>query len=1243
MQRAIFIFFLCLAAFALPVKQVIAQNVNGTAGNFPFPQNRDNPYGYHSSLNNNADVLAAYNKWYSDCVVTDSSTGYQRVTRPNDSGLNLNSTVSEGIGYGLVIAVYMNDEKLFDSIWNYEQKHLDGNHLMNWYIDQSGANDGTGAATDADEDMAWALLMANRQWGGSGTLSNTYLNFAVSQINNIYATELNGGVPDGGDGFTPINPSYFDPGYYREFASATNNSGWLAVAASCYTVLNDNLSQGYGNANNGLDSAWCTNAGVSTATNNSPWDYQYDACRTPFRTVKDFLWFGTASAQTYLTKTSNFFSGIGAVSIVDGYQLNGTPHPQLPTLKVSQNPGFQSAAFVGPAGCGAMISNTYQGYIDDTYKNLVGSKLLVGGTYYDESWTVMSLLMLSDNFLDYNLYVSPTPTPTLSAYAPATIRVDTGSVTQLVDSAGATWAADKQFTAGSWGYDSASAGSTSVYSGQAVSGTVNNQLGLYQTERWGNPTYHFTVPNGYYQVLFKFCENYDGDSHVGGRVFSVVEAGDPVITNLDVYKSVGEHAAYDVPTTCVVSTGQLDIVFSSSADTSQVNAIQIIRLQTPPTPTITPTKVATATNTPTTPPSPTPGGPTATNTFSPTITQTPTASFTKTMTGTSTFSPTPGSPTATPTITNTFTVTATATATSTGTATFSVTPTATPTPLYVNCAGPLTVDGGGISWLADQAYTAGSWGYTSGTSYSSGGPIANTVDPTLYETERAAGGVTYKFTLPNGVYDVVLKYAETYYTTIGARVFNVALNGVTVLSNFDIYKDSGGKNIADDKTFAVTVTNGTLELDETASVQIATIQAIGITYLVLPTSTPTATSSFTPTITLSATRTPSSTPSTTFTPVLTNTPTATSSYTATATPTVTSTYTSSHTFTSTPSNTATSTSTPGFTTTLTPTFSSTYTGTATLSPTGTPTLTFTPPFTATPTMTRTFTPTVSLSFTVSFTPTLTGTPTLSPTKTLTPVLSFTFTSTTTPTLSPTPTPTYTSTATSTATGTGTLTPTRTFTPVFSFTFSATTTSTATRTSTASATPTFTPSVTNSITTTASLTATRTFTSVFSATYTPTLSATSTQVYSPTYTGTATFSPTRTFTTVFTSSPTSTITVTPTWTWTQSPTPTLYNTFSPTYSPMPITGGKPVVFPNPSNGTKPVLIHFPSGALTNGKIQLFTTAFRKVLDIPYYLQTGETNFSFEVKDQSGNLLASGLYYLVLTNSQGKQILKLLVLR
>jgi hypothetical protein len=851
-------YFFAFAFFGFPFS-ARAQSVNGTTGNFPFPQNRDNPYGYHSSLYNNADILAAYNKWYGDCVTSAGAGGNLRVQRPNEPGLNPNSTVSEGIGYGMVIAVYMNDENLFDNLWRYEQSHLDANGLMNWYIDASGATDGANGATDGDEDMAWALLMASRQWGGNGTLGSSYQSLAVSQINRVYSTEISGGNPIGGDSFTNINPSYFAPAYYREFAATTGQTGWLTAAANSYTILNNNLSQGYGNATNGLDSAWCTSAGVSTATNNPPYDYQYDACRTPFRITEDYLWFGNASALSYATKTSAFFSAIGVVSLLDGYHLDGTTDPQAPVLPVSPSPVSQSAAFVGPAGVGGMVSHSYQSFVDNSYSDLVGSKLLQGGFYYDESWTVMSLLMLSDNFLDYNLYSSPTPTPTLSAYAPLTIRFNAGGP-PFTDSAGATWFADQQFGgANNWGYDSTTTGSTSTYAGQTISNTVNNQQTLYQTERWGNPLYHFTVPNGYYQVTFKFCENYDPDSHVGGRVFSVVAAGLPVITNLDVYQAAGgEHIAYDVPTTVVVTTGELDVAFSSSADTSQVNAMQVLRLTSPPTATVTPTKTVTPTNTPL-PPTPTatstPGSPVSTPTNTPTATAslTPTNSATSTPTFTPTSTPTT-SPTPTPTTTMSSTLTATPTSsmTSSGTATPSLTATDSPTPSFTPSSSPTGTSTSTALFTATRTATETATLTSSSTSTPSGTPTASsTSTPTRTDTST-----------PSSTFTATLTASATPTPTASSSPTPTPTGTVTPFPT------------------------GTPSSTATATSSVTNSPTATATPSPTPTLsfTPTLTRTLTPSITATPTSTPSFTPTATASPspISALTPTATGTFTALA-------------------------------------------------------------------------------------------------------------------------------------------------------------------------------------------------------------------------------------------------------------------------------------------------------------------------------------------------------------------------
>jgi hypothetical protein len=99
--------------------------------------------------------------------------------------------------------------------------------------------------------------------------------------------------------------------------------------------------------------------------------------------------------------TSSFFSAIGAKNIVDGYALDGTPQPQH---AADGGALLQSAAFVGPAGVGAMGSASTQSFVDNAYSDVATLKLLVGGTYYEDSWAAMSLLMMTGNFLDYTAY-----------------------------------------------------------------------------------------------------------------------------------------------------------------------------------------------------------------------------------------------------------------------------------------------------------------------------------------------------------------------------------------------------------------------------------------------------------------------------------------------------------------------------------------------------------------------------------------------------------------------------------------------------------------------------------------------------------------------------------------------------------------------------------------------------------------------------------------------------------------------
>lgn len=369
---------------------------------FPFPQDIASQYCVHPTNRDSDDVRAAYELWKTTVVTDEGAGGYLRVRKP-DSGTVIGSTVSEGIGYGMLAAVYMDDQDLFDNLWQYARLYFNGNGLMEWEVDPSGTVIGSGAALDGDEDMAWALVMADRQWGAGGSLPDTYLNHAIDLIQAMWDHEIDhqrGDMPLPGDqwgGADITNVSYFAPSYYRVFGEVSGNTeGWNRVVDRSYEILELSLNEASGNADNGLVPAWCDSNGVPTAAyEGAPLHFQNDSTRTPFRIGHDYCENGEPRALAYMQKITSFYTAVGVDAIVDGYDLDGTPRPDF-----SMN-GLQPASFVGPAGVGAMYAADNQAFIDDAYSAVASGELTAGTIYYQKSWSVLSLLMMTGNFTEF--------------------------------------------------------------------------------------------------------------------------------------------------------------------------------------------------------------------------------------------------------------------------------------------------------------------------------------------------------------------------------------------------------------------------------------------------------------------------------------------------------------------------------------------------------------------------------------------------------------------------------------------------------------------------------------------------------------------------------------------------------------------------------------------------------------------------------------------------------------------------
>lgn len=395
-----------------------------------------------------------------------------------------------------------------------------------------------------------------------------------------------------------------------------------------------------------------------------------------------------------------------------------------------------------------------------------------------------------------------TAPPSATATAPTSAggyRLNAGG-RQYVDTSGRLWLADQAYTPGGFGY----VGGQTFAVTNAIANTEDDTL--FQSERWGMTAYKFDIPNGQYRVEMLFDENWYGIA--GNRCFDVRLQGVTVLSMFCPFdRAGGRYNALRYSFTTSVSNGQLAVDFGARKQEPKINGIAVAPLA--------PAETATATATATPP--------------EPTATSTKTATPTATVVPTETATPDPSQPTATATGTASPTETPTATATPTETPTVTATATAVPAPqidLGVNAGGAAYTSLEGEAWLADQAYAPGGWGYVGGGVYSTTAAIGGATDDALYQSEHW-GMTAYRFTLPNGSYQVQLKFAEIYATRKGQRVFDVTVEGQAVLSGLDLFA-SAGRNVAYDRYLTVQVRDGVLDIGFSARAGAAKVNAMRV-------------------------------------------------------------------------------------------------------------------------------------------------------------------------------------------------------------------------------------------------------------------------------------------------------------------------------------------------------------------------------------------------------------------------------
>ena len=300
------------------------------------------------------DVFRGPNKVYFE---VGDTMGYVSDVKNHDAR-------TEGMSYGMMIAVQMGEKDIFDRLWRWSKRymqHQSGSRegYFAWSCKTDGTRNAQGAASDGELYYITALLFASNQWG-----NNTGINYKAEAqhiLNSIQPREYEpeqrqgfggfggfGGqqqsgpqkmflidpethlitfTPDGfGNRFT--DPSYHIPAFYEVWARwaddgradlwndcAARSREFLHKATHPETGLNPDMC----NFDGSLMQGWGGRRNPSA-------NFRYDSWRVPMNITLDYEWSCADREwqQQYGERIQNFFYSQGVNTFVDQYRVDGS-------------------------------------------------------------------------------------------------------------------------------------------------------------------------------------------------------------------------------------------------------------------------------------------------------------------------------------------------------------------------------------------------------------------------------------------------------------------------------------------------------------------------------------------------------------------------------------------------------------------------------------------------------------------------------------------------------------------------------------------------------------------------------------------------------------------------------------------------------------------------------------------------------------------------------------------------------
>ena len=298
---------------------------------------------------------------------------------------------------------------IFDDLYHYYTAHPSGKskNLMAWAQNLNGADLDNTSATDGDMDIAYSLLLADKQWGSMGKIN--YLRQAKAMINAIMQYEINhktwsvllsDGVESESGDYFDTRSSDFMPAHFKAFEQATGDKRWIKVIDAGYKLFIT------------MEDKYSPDAGLLpdfiVRLNKAPnpakphflesrydGDYNYNACRVPWRIGTDYLTSGDKRAKLINDRINHWIretTNNNTYNLSAGYTLAGND---------IKDRYFEALSFIAPFGVSAMVDKKNRQWLNHVWDYLTAFKMK-DYDYYDNTIKLLNMLILSGNYWQPN-------------------------------------------------------------------------------------------------------------------------------------------------------------------------------------------------------------------------------------------------------------------------------------------------------------------------------------------------------------------------------------------------------------------------------------------------------------------------------------------------------------------------------------------------------------------------------------------------------------------------------------------------------------------------------------------------------------------------------------------------------------------------------------------------------------------------------------------------------------------------